>query len=307
MLVSLAEMKSYLNIADTSQDVFLTAQLNLVSEVVEAYCRRSFESRIYEQTFYREDYRSSQLLQTFHYPIISVDTVVEDDVELSSDDYRVHNGSGSLLRKNYGNFFRAEETVVTYTSGFATIPGPVKSVVFSLVEERYNKKSSGVNLNFGSDVQRISIPGSISIDFDYSLSNNDRKVSFGVVLGSNVNILDYYRSDRAVLGNGRLMYVQDDGTYTTPTFTRMVTGTDTISAQADRKLILNDVTVEDVDLTFPPGENGITFEIGFASTNAATWTAVAVGSDAIDAYVQENLEAGNNLLVTFLDGTWYLA
>ena len=74
--------------------------------------------------------------------------------------------------------------------------------------ERYNKKSSGVDLNFGSDVQRVSIPGAISIDFDYSLSNNERKSAYGVILGSNSNILDDWRSERSVIGSGKLEYVE---------------------------------------------------------------------------------------------------
>ncbi len=86
----------------------------------------------------------------------------------------------------------------------------------------------------------------------------------------------------------------------------MLTGTDTISAQTDRKLILNDVSVEAADLNFPPGEDSLTFEIGFASTNVATWTGVANGSEIIDSLVQDEIGAGNGMIVTFLDGTWYL-
>jgi hypothetical protein len=144
-------------------------------------------------------------MELFHFPLVSVTSIVEDGSTLSPSEYRVHLPTGIILKED--GFFYAKQTVVTYSAGFATLPSPVKSVVTSVVEERYNKKSSGVNLNFGSDVQRISIPGAISIDFDYSLSNNDRKTPFGLILGNHLNVLDHYRSERAIAGSGKLVYI----------------------------------------------------------------------------------------------------
>jgi len=93
-------------------------------------------------------------------------------------------------------------------AGYATIPTIILTVLDSLVQERYNKKVAGVDLNFGSDVQRVSIPGTISIDFDYSLSNNERKSSYGSIIGSYANILDDWRSERSVVGNSTLQFVE---------------------------------------------------------------------------------------------------
>jgi len=208
MLVSLANMKTYLGITDNSQDAFLTEQLNLVSDTVEAYCRRRFNSQAYSQTYYYGDYPPSASLQSFHFPTTVITSVTEDGIVVDAADYRIHKPSGTIVR-TAGMFFYAEETVVLYTAGYATIPTPIDSVVKNLVQERYNKKNSGVDLNFGSDVQRVSIPGTISIDFDYTLSNNDRKSAYGTILGSQVNVLDDYRSDRAVLGSGKLIYNED--------------------------------------------------------------------------------------------------
>jgi len=84
----------------------------------------------------------------------------------------------------------------------------VRSVVYSLVEERYNKKLNGVNLNFGSDIQSVSIAGTISVQFDYSLESNTRKIGMGTILGNYVNVLDKYRSERVISGSGRLAYVE---------------------------------------------------------------------------------------------------
>lgn len=208
MLDTLANIKSRLGITTTDFDAFLTAQGELVSDVIEAYCRRKFLEADWVQTFYRGDYQPSKLLELYHFPVTSV-SIVEDGADpLDDDNFRLHKPTGRITRQDQG-FFWAKETVITYTAGEETCPRPVLAVLDSIIQERYNKKISGVDLNFGSDVQRISIPGTIAIDFDYTLNNNDRKSAFGVILGNNVNILDDYRSERAVLGSGKLEYVEE--------------------------------------------------------------------------------------------------
>ena len=88
------------------------------------------------------------------------------------------------------------------------MPLTLKSAIKSIVATRYNKYVAGVGLNFGSDVQRISIPGAISIDFDYTLQNNERKTAFGALLGDQINVIDYFRSERAVIGSGTIENVE---------------------------------------------------------------------------------------------------
>lgn len=207
MIVTLAEMKTYLGLSGTTYDAFLTEQLQLISDAVEAYCRRVFKEGDYVQTFYRDENETTKRLFPFHWPVTAVESIFEDSVELDDASYRVNKPTGIITRP-YGAFFCAVETVVTYSAGYETVPSPVVNVVKTCVEERYNKKISGVDLNFGSDVQRISIPGAISIDFDYSLNNNDRKNTLGLLLGANLNVLDLYRNDRAIVSSDRLVYVE---------------------------------------------------------------------------------------------------
>lgn len=207
MLDTLSNVKSRLGISGTGHDDFLTAQITLMSDAIEGYCRRKFLSATYDQTFYRGDQPVGSIMELFHFPLISVTSITEDGVVLDSSNYRLHKPTGRIVRPS-GSFFWPLTTVVRYVAGYSACPTPVLSVLDSLVQERYNKKTSGVDLNFGSDVQRISIPGAISIDFDYTLNNNERKSAFGVLLGSNMNVLDPYRSERAVLGEGKLTYVE---------------------------------------------------------------------------------------------------
>ncbi len=211
-MVTLAEIKTYLGISTTANDAFLVSQEAIVAAAIEGYCRRVFSSTEYVQRFYKEDYKSGEdSLSLFQYPLIEIDTIEEftDDVlqEDITEFVRPHYPTSTLTNTEDYFFFHGEEVVVTYTAGYTTIPADVTGVLYSIIEERYNKKLSGISLNFGTDVQRISIPGTISVDFDYSLQSNERKIAWGTILGNHVNILDNHRSERSVIGSGKLAYV----------------------------------------------------------------------------------------------------
>jgi hypothetical protein len=212
MLITLNETKDYLGIplVDTTYDAFLTLQLGIVSEAIEEYCNRKFNQTSYVQTFYLQDVSYTNQLPLFHFPLIGTPTVEEVDLLgniTAVTDFRYHSPTATLT-KNFGRFFNfGQQLNVTYTAGYATIPAPVLGVLYGILQERYNKKANGIDINFGSDVQRISIPGTISIDFDYSLAGNDRKSPLGNILGNHMNVLDAYRSERSVVGTVRKDYV----------------------------------------------------------------------------------------------------
>lgn len=209
MLVTLDDMKNYLGIplANTSHDVFLTEQLNLISDTVEAYCNRKFQAANYIQTFYRDDYGGEiSHFRLAQYPLKSITSIENDTEVMDLSDYRTHKVTATVSN-TIGMFQGADEVVVEFEAGFDTIPTPVTATVKSLVQERYNKHTSGVDLNFGSDVQSISIPGTVSVQFDYTLESNNRNRGFGVILGNYVNVLDKYRSER-VIGQNNLEYVE---------------------------------------------------------------------------------------------------
>jgi len=207
MLDTLANVKTRLGITTSDDDVFLTQQITLISDVIEAYCRRKFSSANWIQTFYKEDLVNTKILELYHFPISTLTSITVDSVVVPNIDIRVHKPTAQL-RKEDGSMLYGSKIVVEYAAGYASIPTPILEVLDSLVGERYNKKKSGVNLNFGSDVQRISIPGAISIDFDYSLANNERKSSYGVIIGNYANVLDDWRSERSVIGSGKVEYVE---------------------------------------------------------------------------------------------------
>jgi len=222
MLITLEQMKEYLGIdsGDTTYDVFLTNQIELISAAIEEYCRRPFSPKRYTETFYYNFFERLEKYIPLHvYPVInlvSAEIVYRDEDEVEEDretiKVRLHKPSGRLERLKPYNAFPwcspDSEIQVVYDAGFEVLPAPVKNVIFSLVEERYNKKKAGIDINFGQDVQRINIPGTIGIDFDYTLQNNERTTTMGVVLGSYVNVLDSYRSDRAIVQEEKLRWIE---------------------------------------------------------------------------------------------------
>jgi len=209
-LVSLADMKTHLGITTADYDAFLTDQLEVISSTVENYCGRKFERASYVQTFYWDDFRVPQkYLYMFHYPIISLDSATLGTEDILAQ-LRFHKPSGKVTRNNRQlfSFYSEEEIVFEYDAGFDEIPPIITSVVKNLVEERYNKKISGVDLNFGRDVQQISIPGTINVSFDYTLQANDRSRRFGLILGDYGNVLDPFRSERPIVGSIKENYVE---------------------------------------------------------------------------------------------------
>jgi hypothetical protein len=209
MLDTLANVKARLGITGTTYDTFLTQQIQLVSDVIEGYCRRKFATATWKQNLYKEDNCVVRRFVLFHYPVQEITTLKEDGETADSDTYRLNKPSGTITGVDGRGFFYASDTEITYVAGYDTIPSPILDVLDSVVQERYNKKTSGVSLDFGNDIQRISIPGAISIDFDYSLSSNERTSAYGTVLGTKANILDDWRSERAIIGSGKLQYVEE--------------------------------------------------------------------------------------------------
>lgn len=210
MYVTLAEMKAYVNESGSGYDTFLTEQIQLISDTIDKYCRQKIEQHTVVETFYGDDYGNGERkkLQLHGAPVISISEIKVNDVDVTTElEYRLDKIGGHLIGPRCELFSYCDELKVTYVAGYANVPTPLKDVTYSLVAERYNKKVSGIPLNFGSDVQRVSIPGTISIDFDYSLASNDRVTPFGVILGNYINVCDQYRSERVIVGNGKITYI----------------------------------------------------------------------------------------------------
>jgi len=224
-LVTLADMKTYLGEATATYDTFLQAQLDLYSSVVENYCGRVFTSTAYTQTYYKSDFTEplSKSLVLYHFPATTITSVKEitsaEGVDtatttLETYEFRTNSNLGTVLRLDTGipfdwfAYLGFDDIVeVAYTAGYTTLPLEIDAVIKQLVAEKYEKEKSGIPLNLGPDVQSIAIPGVVNIAYDYSLQANERKNKFGMLIGNYANVLDSFRSERALLGEVRENYV----------------------------------------------------------------------------------------------------
>lgn len=199
-LVTLVELKDRLGITTSDDDLFLQAEIDYISDVVSNYCGRNFEQASYTQTIYRDESGLIDSFYLYHFPVSAISEIRVDSTVWAVDNYRFNKKTGKIKFNYHVNY---NEIEIDFTAGYlvSDVPLIVKNVVYSIVEERYNKKKSGVALNFGSDVQRISVAGVMSIDFDYTLENNERAKRYGMVIGNYSNMLDPYRSERVVIGN----------------------------------------------------------------------------------------------------------
>jgi hypothetical protein len=208
MLITLVQAKAYLGIADNSYDTFLNEQIEIISDSIECHCQRKFLTATYIQTFYEDDFNLEYSMVTqlplAHFPIKTM-TSLKD--EIGNDiEYRIEKESGMITNTD-GFFVGNEELIATFEGGYDTVPSPIKSVIYSLIEDRYAKKLRGISMAFGQDVQSVSIPGAISIAFDYSLQANELNTDFGMILGNHLNVLSRYRSEKSVVGDVRKIYV----------------------------------------------------------------------------------------------------
>lgn len=202
-MITLADIKTYLGVTGTTHDQFLQHWLDVVVSAVEEYCGRPFSQKTYTEIFHRDNWGSS--LRTYHYPIKSITSVTDAMGNDILSAFRVHKPSGTLEMKER---VRWEEIEVVYIAGTETLPPLVKEVIQSIVKEKYNRSQSGIDLNFGSDVQRVSIAGSLSVDFDYSLENNSSKNDLGMILGNYKNMLNPFISAKRVINTQVKHYVE---------------------------------------------------------------------------------------------------
>lgn len=223
-LVTLADMKTYLSETTADYDTFLQAQLDLYSSTVENYCGRKFAQASYVQTYYKSDFDSQvEDLTLYHYPAITITSIEEiysregvdlETTALSTYQYRVNERVGTIKKVTSGmitNWFSAvgyeTRIAVTYDAGYTTTPLEIDAVIKRLVEVDYGKEKSNIPLSMGPDIQSIAIPGVMNIAYDYSLQANERKNKFGMLIGNYANVLDSFRSERALIGEVRDNYV----------------------------------------------------------------------------------------------------
>lgn len=86
---------------------------------------------------------------------------------------------------------------------------------------------------------------------------------------------------------------------------RVITGSDSVSARGDQKIVMNDIAAGANTLTLPAGEEGLTFQLTLSSANTGTFTVTPTGGDTLEPNIQLILNTSMPVSITFSTGVWY--
>jgi len=140
-MVSLTEVKEWLNLTGTNDDDFLQRQINDWSDTIETRLGRIIKSDDYEDEIH--DGGKLAILPK-NLPVTAIDSITIDDSELDSDEYELDK-EGCKIRMKSGLPFEGGtgEILLSYTGGFASVPGDIKRAVRQLVALEYYLSGHG--------------------------------------------------------------------------------------------------------------------------------------------------------------------
>lgn len=145
-LCTLEEVKEYNGITDTTNDTLLTNLIERVSDGIETFCDRNFESQSY--TEYHSGGKNNDRFYTNQYPIITGSGVeVWDDYDwdwttddlVDSDDYMVTDNRYIVL--NNSVFLDGVNNIkVSYTAGYDVIPTDLTQFTIEEVIRKFKSR-----------------------------------------------------------------------------------------------------------------------------------------------------------------------
>ncbi len=124
-LVSVAAAKGYCGVesATTTWDTVLETIIDGVSEGFNRFCDRVLAKATHTSIYLDGPERRDLILPNF--PVISITSIYEDDVELTEGadyDYRLYADEG-ILRRVGGNWAQGDKVIkITYVAGYIAIP-----------------------------------------------------------------------------------------------------------------------------------------------------------------------------------------
>lgn len=143
-LCTLAEVKEYNDITDTTNDTLLTNLISRVSKEIETYCDRTFSSASYIEY---HNGGGNDRVYTNQYPIITGSGVeVWDDIDwdwtsddlVDSDDYMVDDYCIQLKSLIFVD--GVNNVKISYTSGYDTIPTDLIQVCIEETIHTFKKR-----------------------------------------------------------------------------------------------------------------------------------------------------------------------
>lgn len=176
-IVSLVELKRYMNISDTTEDTALESYIDMVSSHIETYCDRKIAVQSVSSEIHDGD--GSSKLYTHYYPItqLSTETTPSTAQKLAALQYRDSpDSSWTDIEDDYDHVFLDtrkpyielyEETFysghqnikVSYKAGYSTIPGDIKQVCLEMIVSLWNDSLKGENRLGKQSVSNNDMPG----------------------------------------------------------------------------------------------------------------------------------------------------
>jgi hypothetical protein len=192
-LTTLEAVKTELNITSGAEDAYFRSAISRASAAAAQFCDRVFPQETVKDEFWAQrDPVPCLIPGTFdplhltRWPIISVTTVIENDVTLvDGTDFRVDYINGRLTRMDASGYPRAWPSypiAVTYAAGYATIPYDVVDAVIRMVKSRWFMRTRDAT------VRQQNIPGVLEQTFWIATGNEA-----GAITPDIVDLLDGYR------------------------------------------------------------------------------------------------------------------
>jgi hypothetical protein len=145
-LTTLAKVKTALDLSGTDDDTYLEQLIDRVSEIIESYCDREFNSESREEIF---DGTGENDYQVDEYPISSITKLERRTSTLNEDDWDTIDSEYYHFYPNQGSVHYVQGFVkgirnyqITYVAGYADIPDDLEQAAIDLVAYYFNKRKS---------------------------------------------------------------------------------------------------------------------------------------------------------------------
>jgi uncharacterized phiE125 gp8 family phage protein len=143
-LTTLADVKAYLKITNTTDDAVLNRLITAASTFMRSWLNRDITQQTYTET---RDGRGSTKLAMKNYPVTAVSSLAIDGLTIPQSTTVTTPGwclddSGILIQLRGGVYFFSkgmQNVTVTYTAGFATVPYDIAQCCIEMVAYRYKE------------------------------------------------------------------------------------------------------------------------------------------------------------------------
>ena len=130
-LITLAEIKEWLNLTGSDDNDFLQRSINEWSDTIETRLGRTILSANYTDEVHDGGKRAVTL---DNFPVTAISSIAVDGTALGTDDYTLKAKSGIIRMASGYNFAGGPgDILVSYTAGYTTAPGDLKRAVTQLV------------------------------------------------------------------------------------------------------------------------------------------------------------------------------